>query len=306
MPQHHDKSRRFSYPGPLGTIIYSVIITLIFAAHAQGISIATITNNPSAEITIFQPLADYLTSQLTPGHDEKVTVIMAENIEQMAGYIRDGKADIFIDSPYPSLKINVLTETELALRRWKDGRSSYDSVIMVHRDSKIRSLLDLANSCIALENPYSTSGYLLPLNALHEVGIYAVQLDETACKSMDGPVGYLIAFEAENMLSMVIQKRVDAVGIGSHEIESLHPHERDLLIEIHRTKSVPRHLVSVRKGLDGKLRTRIIEILSSMDKVEKGRQILAAFEQTTRFDTIPEQDREMLLHLKDMIHYEKR
>ncbi len=63
--------------------------------------------------------------------------------------------------------------------------------------------------------------------------------------------------------------------------------EPDALRVIHETPSVPRHLVSYRKDLDQALVKRIREVLLSMENTEQGRQVLAAFEQTTRFDDPP-------------------
>ena len=62
----------------------------------------------------------------------------------------------------------------------------------------------------------------------------------------------------------------------------------DSLKIIYETFSLPRQIVSHRADLDPKLVARIREILLKMDQSEEGKKALQDFEETTKFDELPE------------------
>lgn len=69
---------------------------------------------------------------------------------------------------------------------------------------------------------------------------------------------------------------------------------------IHSTIAVPRHIVSIRSGLDPVLVSKIKNILLQMHTTERGQKILQQFKKTTKFDEIPEGADAMLESLQQL------
>lgn len=273
-------------------------------AGARELVIGSIADEPAKEIAVFQPLADYLAVSLKDRGIERGRVTVAKDLAEMIDLLRERKVDLYIDSPFPSLVVSERADTQLRLRCWKGGRAEYHSVILVHRDSGIAGLEDLAGKTVAVEDSYSTSGYLLPKLALVQGGLRPRQVHGVTHRVRPREVGYLFAREMENMVALLLRKRVAATGVGIHELDTLRPWEREQLTVIYRTRPVPRHVVSIRASLEQHLADRICDILKGMEGSEQGRHVLAHFERTTRFDDVPDQARKTLAELRALVRAE--
>ena len=64
-------------------------------------------DEPAKKIKRFQPLADYLADRISDYGIETGQVVIARDIEEMAGFLRDGRIDIYFDSPFPTLGVQV-------------------------------------------------------------------------------------------------------------------------------------------------------------------------------------------------------
>src|SRR3989304_5486188 len=84
-------------------------------------------------------------------------VVVAKGIPEMAQFLKHGKIDLYIDSPYPALAVSRLSGSKLFLRRWKKGISEYRSVIFAKAASRIARLEDLKGKIIAFEEEFSNS-----------------------------------------------------------------------------------------------------------------------------------------------------
>ncbi|MDH3644919.1 MAG: phosphate/phosphite/phosphonate ABC transporter substrate-binding protein, partial [Gammaproteobacteria bacterium] len=79
------------------------------------------------------------------------------------------------------------------------------------------------------------------------------------------------------------------------------PAIRARLKVIHETEPVPRALEVVRGDLDPAVSDRLRSILVNMASDQLGKRTLAEYQSTTRFDAIPEADRQRLDLLQDQI-----
>jgi phosphonate transport system substrate-binding protein len=82
-------------------------------------------------------------------------------------------------------------------------------------------------------------------------------------------------------------------------------HENDLNV-LHETAAIPRHVVSHRPNLRPGLVERIRDILIRMDQSAEGRKILDGFDETRKFDDIPEETMKRLSGAQDFIDAEFR
>ena len=60
------------------------------------------------------------------------------------------------------------------------------------------------------------------------------------------------------------------------------------------TLSVPRHLVSVRPGIEADLVERVVTLLTSLHQTEEGRELLASLKGTEKFDLVSDQSRQAM------------
>lgn len=269
-------------------------------AWAKTIRIGSISDDPVAELKTFQPIADYLAGQLHTEGIDRGTVIVASSMEQMASFLREGKVDIYVDSPFPTLVINKLSHSRLLLRRWKRGVAEYHSVIFVRKDSGVRRIEDLRGKVLAFEEPFSTSAYFLPKTSLIAVREKLTEVASFRAKVKPGEIGYVFSDDDENTMVWVLRGRVAAGAMSRANFRELAKKQLGDLQVIHVTGSVPRHVVNYRSDLDPTLVQRIKAILLHMHELEEGRKVLQDFEKTTKFDEFPSGPDKALAPIRDI------
>jgi phosphonate transport system substrate-binding protein len=98
----------------------------------------------------------------------------------------------------------------------------------------------------------------------------------------------------------VLQQKVAAGAISNDDYASLDETSKASLSILVESRSLPRHLVSVRRNLSEAVVKRLKEILLSMDQDDEGQKILRQTDNTTKFDMLPggeEEFRRKLINL---------
>ena len=257
------------------------------SATQKFITVADISNNPAKKIQRFQPMADYLAARLADFGITAGEVKIAPDLDTMANWLKTGEVDICFDSPYPAMIVSDRSQAVPILRRWKGGQATYNTVIFGLKSNGIKSLADLQGKTIAFDEPYSTSGYLLPLVYLLEAGFNLVEKQNTAVKVSANEIGYVFSSDDENAIQWVISGKVAAAAVDTGtfaEIPATTRQEFNILTE---TEKVARHVVLVRAGMEPELQAAIKKILLEMEQTEAGKAVLEKFEQTAKFDDFP-------------------
>ncbi len=270
------------------------LITFSQTVLAETLHIGSIGKSPADDVRDFLPLVQYLARSLKDGGVNEVKTIVARSMAEMAAFVRAGKVDFYIDSAFPSMVVGELTGSKLLLRRWKRGMGAYRSVIFAKKESAMSKLADLQGKIIAFEEPFSSSGYFFPKLALAQAGLKPVVKQAASDRVGANEVGYLFSNADENTMAWVVRSKVIA-GATDHQtyVNQARANIKDLAL-LYESAPIPRHLVSWRPGLSDKLVMKVKEILLAMDKSEAGRNALAEFQQTTRFDAIPPQFSELV------------
>jgi len=271
---------------------------------AKPIRIGSIHDKPGNEIRKFLPIARYLAEELKSEGITEGKIIVAKSIRQMATLLREGKVDLFIDSPFPALAVSRLSGSKLLLRRWKKVMEEYHTVIFVRKDSGISRLDQLKGKMIAFEAPFSTSGYFLPKMVLIQKGFNVVLKDDASELVAPDEVGYVFSRDDENTVVWVLREKVSAGALDHRNYLKDAKGSLSQLKRLHGTFSIPRQIVSTRADLPPKLVARIKEILLNMNQSEDGRRTLEEFEKTTKFDEIREQALAPLLGSQNFIEKE--
>lgn len=258
-------------------------------------------DEPTKKIKRLQPVAAYLADQLRDVGVTGVRARIANDIDEMAAFMREGQVDIYFDSPFPTLAVQEKSGSQVILRRWKEGDPEYWSVYLAHRDSGITKVEDLVGKMVAVEEPSSTSGFVLPIGTLVEQGYIAREASGPTAEVAPNEIGYFFARDEQNIIEFLLQGRVAGGVFSNQEVEKLPPEIRQELNVFGSTIAVPRQLVSLRPGLDPEIAWRITQVLQDMDQSERGREVLEGFKKTQKFDQIPAESEQALLQLKGLM-----
>ncbi len=246
--------------------------------------VGTMGINALEEIEAYKPFVEYLNS-LKSLNAYNFKVVAFTNLEQMKSSLQKGETDIYIDSPYPTIRIMDETNLEIVFNRMKGGVKEYQSLIFVHKESDINSITDLVGKVIAFEDPASTSSFYLPKSALISEGLQCEEY--SGVTSNDSlKVSYMFSNDDANTALWVYIKKVDAGSTNDIAYERFPPKYRENFKVIYRTQMVPRHLLSWRSELDSTLKTVLGKELLSMHTTDEGRKSLEEFENTGGFEKI--------------------
>ncbi|MBI5953703.1 MAG: phosphate/phosphite/phosphonate ABC transporter substrate-binding protein [Chloroflexi bacterium] len=266
-----------------------------------------ISDDPAEVIEGAQPIADYLAAQLADYGITGGQVKVATSTDEMIELLKNGEVDLYFDSTYPATSISDASGAQIVLRRWKFGVETYHSVIYASRESDITSIEDLKGKMVAMDAPYSTSGFLLPAVYLTENGLTLSGKASNSDPVEADEVGFAFAYDDENILQWVLSGLTPAGVTDDYNFDTAFPPDvTEKLVELARTESTPRQVMVARAGIEPDLLKAILQTLTTMHITPEGQAALKTF-QTTRFDLFPEgidaatsRMREMMEIVKDI------
>lgn len=234
-----------------------------------------------------------LISELRRGLDpEGIRVgetVIAADLEDLSRRVRDGSVDLVIETVFASRLLRDRSgNLEPGLVVLRNGRREYSSVFFTRSDSDIRDLADLRGRTLVLEAFRSTSAFAIPQAELASRGLAMESAD--APSPQPGMVRYLLAGAELNQAVWVAHRRGDAAAFSDGNWQALPENLRGQLRIFHRTREILRGLLSFRKDLDARVRSRVVELLLRMHENPAGR---AALERAyiTRVERLTDADR---------------
>lgn len=252
------------------------------------LTLGDVSGNPVRKLRRYQPFAKYLAGQLDGVGIEAGDVKIAPDVETMVQKLKSGEVDLYFDSPFPAMEISELSGATPILRRWKKGVGAYHTVIFSLKGGAIKTAEDLKGQTVAFDDPWSTSGYMLPIAHLKELGFGVEELSSLASEPAPDAVGYFFSGDDDSSIQWVVAGRVGAAAIGSSDFDKIPLETRDRLHVVAETESVPRQLVMVGPHLSPEQVEAIAAVLVAADGSEEGKAALEKFESTTEFDALPE------------------
>lgn len=254
---------------------------------ARSIVLGDISDEPTETIATAQPAIDFVAEQLSAQGIDRGEVKIAPDMETMAQWLKEGKVDIYMDSPYPAAIVSEKSGAKPVLRRWKDGIAEYHTIIFARKDSGIAQLQDLNGKAIGFEEKFSTSGYLLPFTHLRAAGFELIPIPDVKFTIPADRIGYSFTGDEETTVQWVVSGQVAAGAISSPAFQALPENTRSQLIVLARTQSIPRQFVLIRPQMEPPLEAAIVKVLVRMEEIPAGQSILAEFDQTAQFDPLP-------------------
>jgi phosphonate transport system substrate-binding protein len=284
-------------------LLVAAVLLLPQLAGAESFKLGSISISPVVETRKFWPLASYLARQLQSEGIGEAKVVVAESIPAMSSFLQTREADLYIDSVFPAVAVSRLSGSKLLLQRWKKGKSDYQSIIFTRKDSGIARLEDLKGKVIAFEEPFSSTGYFFPKMVLLKKGLRMTPKRQGSDPVKSDEVGYIFSHGDSNTILSVLNSVVAAGASDSQKYLAVAKNVDSFKI-LHETVSIPRQIVSYRADLPAKLVTKVKEVLMNMHQTAEGRQVLQAFESTTKFDEIPVRDIDLMAGLKKLVDAE--
>lgn len=231
----------------------------------------------------YGPFIKYIASKLSEFGVKDGQFIAIQNPYEASVLLRQGKLDIYVDSPFPAYIVAKLAGSEPLVNRWKREQELYHSNIFVKKDSKIKTLDDLKGKMMVFQKPDSTSAYFLPKAELIKRGYTLTQKNGPDDKVSPNEIGYYFSNgDVEEMQAMKDGKAV-ASAQNDADFKTIAGKDADNYRFIFSSVDVFRHVVVVRASLDPKLKNAIKQILLDMDKTPEGQKILSDFKKTTKF-----------------------
>lgn len=252
--------------------------------QAETLNIGTLNEGIRGQMRKFEPLLSYLEGELADYGISEVRLVVHPSTQLMAEAISRREVDIFIDSPLVVAKVAQLSGGVPFLRHWKNRHASYYAVIFARVDSGIASLNDLRGKRVALEDPDSTSGFIVPVHMLLKAGLQIKKLRAPGAPHTGDEIGYFLTYNDKNTLFSVASGRADAGATNQEDYLNLleaRPNEFRILAI---SEKFPRSVLLHRPGLSEELLNKLRQTLTAMNKAEDGREVLKNFQNSARFD----------------------
>ena len=255
----------------------------------------------------FREFVRYVARKIYPTTVLEGKVVVTATLPDLAKLLDRGMVDFYMESPYPTYVVNsVHGAGTLLLRRWKSGMADYRSLIFTLRNSAIQRLDDLRGKLIAFEDPESSSGYFLPKLFLQRNGFKLAEKPGLDANVGAAEVGFVFARSQENLVDLVLTKKVAAGAFSNDDHAALDEKKRNDILVLAQTELLPRHLLSVRKDMPLGLVGRLEKILLAMHEDAEGRKILQNTDGTTKFDYLPGGEAVMRRRLLDSFYSPER
>lgn len=255
-------------------------------AGPKTVSLALFSSdNPAQTVRNWLPIADKLAASLAPFGYSSGDVKVAPDTATIAKWLSLGLADAYSDSLNDAFTVMEASVSIPLLRRWKGGSGEYSTVIFTGKDSGITSLAGLRGQAIALQDPGSTSGYLLPVTHLLKQGL-KVTSAETQTPGKD-EVGYVFTWQDDKSIQAVVSGQMKAGATDAPRFAKLPQDVRDSMVVLAETERAPRGMLIARRDLDPKVVAGIADFFRGLSETADGKALLTKTG-LDKFDDFPE------------------
>ena len=219
--------------------------------------------DPAALKASANKMAEVLTKEL----GKKVEILVPTSYSAAVQALISKKAHVAYMDSLPYILAKKETPVEILAVERRNGRTEYDSLFIVKKDSPLQSLADLKQRRMAFTSQTSTSGYLIPFARL----IADKQIKDG--KELEGFfTSILYAGGYDKALQAVLKGSSDVGAVSDYVIEGPKadlygtPADRDQVRVLARTPGVPTHLVAVRSDLSSGLKKKIQNALLKISR----------------------------------------
>lgn len=196
--------------------------------------------NPDQLMEDVRPVVAYLEERL----DRPVKAFAATDYAGVVEALRNETADIGFMGSLQYVMAREHAGAYPLLGELYGGSSTYRARLFVRKDSGITKPEQLRGRTVAFTDPMSSSGFLYPLDIFRQAGLITGREDADRFFQRT-----YFAGGDEQALRAVLNRFVDAAGIGQFAFSLLRPEERDEVTWIAESRPIPSHCVVARKNL---------------------------------------------------------
>jgi len=248
--------------------LYLIIISILFSAVTLAAPIHIVFQKQKDPVKLEQQVSE-LTKELKTFLNTEVKTSIPVSYSATVQSLISKQADIaFLDSfsyylAAKETKLEILL-VEARLDSENNLKTSYDSLFLIKKDSKIKNFSDLKKQSkklkIAFTNPASTSGYLFPYKELVKAEIIKPKQDPSKVFKK-----VYFAGSYAQALDMLVKNQVDICAVshyafeGESSLKYISKKDKEDIKILKRNLGVPTHILAVRAELDPKLKQKIKE-----------------------------------------------
>lgn len=209
----------------------------------------------------FSPLADYLSREL----GRPVQIHIESSYESHVNAIANGRVDIALMGPASFVKLTRRFGRVPLLAAFETmGIRTFKGVIVVRKDSQIKTLSQLRGKKFAFGDVNSTMSHLVPRYMLLKAGVDVTHL---------GKADFLT--NHDNIALGVLSGSFDA---GALKEDIYNEYAKQGLSAAAISDPMPDHIFVARTGLPGDTVRKVSEILFSLKNTEDGRMVLSSIQ----------------------------
>ncbi|MDF7637137.1 phosphate/phosphite/phosphonate ABC transporter substrate-binding protein [Leuconostocaceae bacterium ESL0958] len=261
---------------------------------------------PSIQSNTLLAKAKPLESQLSKKLGIPVHVSLSTDTNSMIEAMGSKKVDMGFLSPDAYVTAHkqygtkvILQSTRYGIKDDNTGASTgklvdhYQSMIIVNKNSNIKSAKDLKGKKIAVQSPTSAAGYVYPIDELNKKGINVIK--ESTLVQVKGH---------DQAVLSVLNGDTDAAfifGDARNVVKKDQPDVFDKTRILYTTDSIPNDTISLRKGIDASDSKKIATAMKEIAKTDEGKQLLhniyswdgVADSKDSNFDTVRQHNRQI-------------
>lgn len=216
--------------------------------------------------------ADALGAKLQEALGIPVSVVVPTAYSATVQALISNRADVAYMSSLPYLLAKREADIEILLVEERDGKTAYDSILVVPKDSPIQSIDQLRGKRMAFTSATSSSGYVFPYAYFVEKGfLEAGAKPDTFFGQTSFAGGY------DQALTAVLRGQADVAAVSFYTMEGptadkyLPAEDRAKLRVLARIPNVPTHLIAVRSTLPADTKAKVKQTLLDLAKNEPER-----------------------------------
>ena len=218
--------------------------------------------SPRETLTNYQALAEYLQRKI----GRPVQLIQRQSYQEINDLVRDQGVDVaficsgaYVTGKQENLELLAIPEV--------NGKSTYQSYVIVNSNSKFKSFKDLKGQVFGFTDPISFSGTIAPT--------YMITLLNSQPSEFFSRVVY--TYSHDNSIKAVLDNVVSAAGVDSLVYQYAVTKDPSLATKIRiiaQSPEVGSPPVVVNKSIDSHLKTALLEALLQMDNDLTGQKAL--------------------------------
>ena len=195
----------------------------------------------------YSVLSKYLSSRI----NKKVEVVIVENVDKVFELFKRKEAHLAVGCSVVYFELKRKFNVEAVAVMKINGKSVENGILVVKKNSPIKTIEDVKGKKITLGSPICMSNCVMPLYMLAQAGI--TQEDVINIWSSGTDKGAILA---------VLIGIADVAGIKEESLKNY----QDQLRVISKSPSFPRHIIMVSKTLDKKIYKDLEEAIFSIDQ----------------------------------------